>query len=277
MDNSLTVLVDNRAEEPLKSEHGYSILIEWNGKRVLFDTAEFDSLYHNTKQMEIPLDNLDILVLSHGHHDHGGNLAEVLEMNPGIKVYAHPECLNDRFSVHKDGKAPFIGLSEKDRKALLSLPDDRIVWCRDSVEILPGFRVSGTIPRVYGDEDTGGDFYTEKECLHPDPLYDDMSIWLDTADEITIISGCCHSGLRNTVDHILSISEKKNIRILMGGFHLLHAGEKRVSDTIDYLNNSNIRQLIPAHCTGEKAMKRFQEELSCKVTLSLTGLKVSLD
>ena len=276
MDDSLTVLVDNRAEEPFRSEHGYSVLIEWKGKRILFDTAEFDSLYHNAKLLGLSLDNLDFLVLSHGHHDHGGNIAEILEMNPGIRVYAHPECLNDRYSIRRDGKAHFNGLPEKARKSLLELPDNRIIWCRDSVEILPGFRVSGTIPRVYGDEDTGGDFYTDKEGRNPDLLYDDMSVWLETEDKISIICGCCHSGMRNTVDHILAISDKMNVRILMGGFHLIRAGEMRIRDTIDYLNNIKIEELIPAHCTGDNAMRRFKQDLNSEVTLSRAGLKVSL-
>ena len=277
MKNKLRILVDNRAEEPLKKEHGFSILLEWQGKRVLFDTAQEDSLFHNAKVLGISLDNLDALVLSHGHYDHGGNLKEILDSNPDIPVYCHPSCFTERYSLRSSGEVISVALSDRDRNALLNLPGKNLQKWESLVEVVPGFYFSGAIPRYYPDEDTGGPFYLEKDLLHPDPLNDDISIWLDHGKDISIICGCCHSGIRNTVDHIRKQAGKKGIRILLGGFHLLHAGEKRLNDTIDYLNSSPVESVYPAHCTGPAVIDRFEKELVCQVIPSYAGLQVSLD
>lgn len=274
MSNQLTVIVDNRAEEPYQAEHGFSLFIEWKGKRILFDTAQGKPLFHNAALLGISLEHLDALILSHGHYDHGGNIAALLKMNPRMAVYAHPDCLMDRYSLHKDGDIVPVNLSEKDRKALMTHPEGLLHWCREAEEIFPGLWISGTIPRLHQDEDTGGAFFREKEMVHADSIPDDISLCLEYEDQLSVICGCCHSGVRNTIDRILTIRDHRTVKFLMGGFHLVHAGEKRISDTIAFINAHHIGRIIPAHCTGKTAMKRFREELTGKVTFSQAGLKI---
>lgn len=274
--DSLTVLVDNIAEKPLKSEHGFSLLIQWKGKRILFDTAQYDSLFHNAAELGVSLEKLDALILSHGHYDHGGNLAGILERNPRMPFYAHPESLKDRYSRHGKDDVRRVSLSEKDRAAVLALPGDLYIPCSGATEVFPGLWISGNIPRVHQDEDTGGAFYLEKEAVHPDLIPDDLSIWLDHGEDISLICGCCHSGLRNTVEYIRQLSGGKAVRMILGGYHLKHAGENRISRTIEFINRNRIRKIVPAHCTGKTAMERFANELDGDVTFSRVGLNVPL-
>jgi len=70
---TLTVLVDNTATDGLSSEHGLSFWIEYNGKRVLFDTGQSDLVLQNAKKINIDLSQTDTIVLSHGHYDHTGD------------------------------------------------------------------------------------------------------------------------------------------------------------------------------------------------------------
>jgi 7,8-dihydropterin-6-yl-methyl-4-(beta-D-ribofuranosyl)aminobenzene 5'-phosphate synthase len=122
MNGQITILVDNRAEQPFVSEHGLSILLEIEQpgikkKRVLFDTGQGDALFQNAKTMGISLKELDALVLSHGHYDHGGNIAQILSMNPSISFFAHPDCLISRFSMHPGKAAKSVALSKDDKTA----------------------------------------------------------------------------------------------------------------------------------------------------------------
>ncbi len=67
----ITVLVENTAGgKGLLGEHGLSFLIEADEKRILFDTGQGLALNHNAGILNISLDNLDAIVLSHGHYDH---------------------------------------------------------------------------------------------------------------------------------------------------------------------------------------------------------------
>ncbi len=276
MSDQLTVLVDNHSSEPFHKEHGFSVFIEWGGKRILFDTAQGEALFHNADLMNIPLNSLDALILSHGHYDHGGNISEVLKGNPRTPVYSHPGALIDRYSRHRDGEIVPVHLEGKDREALKGLPGDRLILSSSPVEVFRGLGFSGSVPRQFLNEDTGGDFYLEPECLHPDPLEDDISIWLDHGSEITVICGCCHSGLRNTLSHIAALTGNKPVRNLIGGFHLLHASEPRMHSTAEFLRESGVGALYPAHCTGEEAADFFSRELDTAVVPSYAGIRLSL-
>ena len=58
-------------------------LVEYGGKRILFDTGNNpDILAHNAQVKGIDLSKLDFVVMSHRHGDHMGGLSYVLKVNP---------------------------------------------------------------------------------------------------------------------------------------------------------------------------------------------------
>src|SRR5450631_2093074 len=68
---------------------GYSALVEYGGKRILFDTGgQYRVFAENARKLKIDLKNLDFVVLSHRHGDHTSGLAYVLQQNPKVKIYA---------------------------------------------------------------------------------------------------------------------------------------------------------------------------------------------
>ena len=57
----------------LQKDWGYAALIEYGGKRILFDTGDNpEILAHNAKMMGVELSKLDFVVMSHRHSDHMG-------------------------------------------------------------------------------------------------------------------------------------------------------------------------------------------------------------
>lgn len=77
----LTIVYDNNAKNSLKSDWGFSCLIE-DSKKVLFDTgADSKILIYNMKQLNIDPKAIDIVVLSHNHWDHIGGLKGFLKAN----------------------------------------------------------------------------------------------------------------------------------------------------------------------------------------------------
>ena len=72
----------------LKRGWGYSSLIEYGGRRVLFDTGSSSAGFeHNVKSLGVDLENLDFVVLTHRHNDHTAGLGYVLRENPTVKIY----------------------------------------------------------------------------------------------------------------------------------------------------------------------------------------------
>lgn len=278
MTTTITLLVDNQAENGLKHEHGLSMLIEHQGKRILFDNGQGDeALFYNAQQLDIQLTDLDIIILSHGHYDHGGNLDTLLIKNPNAIFYAHPDCTQIRYSLHPNKAPRTISLPTKIMAAIEAFPQEQKRLISSATEITAGIWLTGQIPRISNVEDTGGPFFLDKEKIAADPLNDDMSLWIEKDGALTVVCGCCHAGLINTLTHIKNqFSQTMPIKNLMGGLHLLSANQTRINATIDYLNKQNITNIYPAHCTGDNAMLLLQEQLKNKVQIAKAGLKITL-
>lgn len=277
MVTTITLLVDNHAETELKHEHGLSILIEHQGKRILFDNGQNDALFYNAKKLATQLTDIDLLILSHGHYDHGGNLPRLLEINPNALFYAHPDCMQTRYSLHPDKAPRTISLSKSAMKAIKVFPENQKKWITKATEITPGIWLTGQIPRISEIEESGGPFFLDKVKKQADQLRDDMSLWIETEDGLTVICGCCHSGIINTLNHIKGqTGEGRIIKNLLGGLHLVNANQQRLKSTIAYLNKQNIETLYPAHCTGDKAIVLLKKQFKNKIQIAKAGLQLTL-
>ncbi len=272
----ITILVDDEAEHPYIPEHGFAALIEVSGKRILFDTGWGKALFHNAEISGISLSNLDGLVLSHGHYDHSGNLSKILSLNPGVSFFAHPGSMIPRWSLSPVKKPKSAGVSGKNRKAITGLSSSRLHWCKGPVEITTGVWITGEIERKNSFEDTGGNFYKNKIGTQRDFIVDDISIWIDGDSGLTIICGCCHSGLKNTLGQILASCDTPRINTLLGGFHLIHSKKERLEKTISFINRTGIERIIPSHCTGKAAVESFREHLDSEIISGSAGLQITI-
>ena len=88
IDTRIVTLVENTTKNPkLKPKHGLSIYIETAKHKVLFDLGSDNTYQHNAKELGIDLTAVDIVVLSHGHFDHGGALPGFLKINSKAKIF----------------------------------------------------------------------------------------------------------------------------------------------------------------------------------------------
>jgi 7,8-dihydropterin-6-yl-methyl-4-(beta-D-ribofuranosyl)aminobenzene 5'-phosphate synthase len=89
----ITILYDAFGKlSNLRKDWGYSALIEYGGKRILFDTGSNAEFFkHNVAALKIDLSHLDLVVISHRHGDHTSGLSYVLSMNPNVTIYAPSE------------------------------------------------------------------------------------------------------------------------------------------------------------------------------------------
>ena len=273
MSTKIRIIVDNIANEPYKSEHGYSVLIETNSQKILFDTAQGEAFLHNIDKMNIALDKIDYLVLSHGHYDHGGNISNVLSSNNDMIFVAHPNCTVPRYSIHEGKPVKSTALTQVNKKSIITRNHSKIKWSFNTTEVSDGVYVTGEIPRNSTFEDTGGPFYLDQDKKNPDLLPDDMALFIEEENELTLICGCCHSGLVNTMEHIKSVNSKP-ITTIIGGLHLLYATEERMNKTVDYLNSSEVKRVFPSHCTGEKQMIILKDKLNADVIIGKVGLEI---
>jgi len=91
--NRVTILYDAFGKSPAVTKAwGFSALVEYGGKRILFDTGgNADVFEHNVKALGVDLSKLDFVVLSHRHSDHISGLNYLLRVHPTVKIYTPAE------------------------------------------------------------------------------------------------------------------------------------------------------------------------------------------
>ena len=249
----ITVLVENTAQGAgVLAEHGLAYWIDWEGQRVLFDTGQGNVLAGNAYRLGIPLHDADVIVLSHGHYDHTGGLAEMLRNGRPVPIYSHPTAFDAKYARNRDGTAREIGIPVPVREALHRYAP-RVIMTESPTTIVKGLTVTGPVPRSTDFENTGGPFFLDAVCSQPDPLTDDQSLFFETKEGIVVLLGCAHSGVINTLRYIGELSGNKPIRAVIGGMHMVNAAPARIARTVEELRRCNLQLLVPAHCTGMPA------------------------
>ncbi|MCL6582691.1 MAG: MBL fold metallo-hydrolase [bacterium] len=258
----ITILVDNTpGRAGLIAEHGLSVWIEAEGRRILFDTGQGKALQENAHQLGIRLDETDMVVLSHGHYDHTGGLADMVRIAPRMRLVLHPDAVLSRYSLQPGRPPRSIGMPTESRSALEQIDrEQRLIWATQPLSYTSRIGLSGPIPRQipFEEDEAGGHFFLDPEGKRRDCLADDQALWIEAQEGIVICVGCCHAGLINTLSYIRRLSANSRILALIGGFHLLEADSSRLERTVEALSFLSPKVLIPCHCTGEQAIQRVR-------------------
>jgi 7,8-dihydropterin-6-yl-methyl-4-(beta-D-ribofuranosyl)aminobenzene 5'-phosphate synthase len=270
---SVTILVENTTPVPnLIGEYGFSCLVTVDGRSLLFDTGSDRALFHNSKALGIKLEEIEDVMISHGHFDHTGALLPLLEQYGKKKIYAHPRLLLPRLFPLNNGKLKEIG-SPFSHKELTQAGAD-FIFIDHFAQIWPGVYISGEIPRNNDFEDTGGDFRVENDGeVEGDKLQDDMALIIEHPEGLIIISGCAHAGMINTIAHAIRMTGRNKILAYIGGTHLFNASPRRIEQTVTALQAYAIEKLIVAHCTGFYAAARLYNELGSMVVKGEAGMR----
>lgn len=268
----ITILVDNRAAPGLMAEHGLSLWIETGEQRILFDTGQGAALVPNAWALGVDLAGTDLLVLSHGHYDHVGGIPHVLRRAGHVEIYCHPGVVMPRYAI-RDGQARAIHIPKESSAALDRFPEQCLHWIQHPLSLTENIGLTGPVPRECEFEDTGGPFYLDREGRNADPIEDDLALWIRTDEGLVVCVGCCHAGLLNTLQHVQRLNGGMRIRAVIGGFHLLNAGRKRLERTVTALLSLDPDQVIPCHCTGEHAAAFLLDALGSKGMPGAAGLR----
>jgi len=117
-----TILYDNETTDArLKADWGFSVLVDYDGHRILFDTGAYGPFQvANMKRLGVDPLSIEAIVISHEHYDHTGGLGAILDMGITPRVYipatfskAFKDRLNSRTKLIEvdDHTTVFPGLS----------------------------------------------------------------------------------------------------------------------------------------------------------------------
>lgn len=124
----IIVLVENTTTCDLEATHGLSLYIETKKHKLLFDLGPDQTVFENAKKKGIDLQEVDTVVISHGHNDHGGALEQFLEENDKAKIYIQERAFEPHFSKSGEDMVP-IGLNSdlKENPRIILLNGDFVI------------------------------------------------------------------------------------------------------------------------------------------------------
>lgn len=267
---SLQIIIDNHALGTLKHEHGFSLVLHDENETIVFDSGQSDFFISNARELNLNLDQANRFVLSHGHYDHGGSIAKLLDINPTLDIYYHPSATKSRYAIDNDDSR-YIGLSNEAIDAIRSYRKDKIHHLTGAIWLNSAIGISGEIPRKYKEEKMDPRFFVDELATIKDSVEDDIAMWVKGKDGLSIIVGCAHSGIINTVEYLMEYTKANTLDTLIGGFHLTNADQNRLDWTIAKLKELPFKRIIPAHCTGDHAANLLKEHFGDRVEQAAAG------
>ena len=245
----ITCLAENTAGRVCcGSEHGLSLYIETNGKRILFDTGASRLFAENAEKLGVNLAEVDAAILSHGHYDHGGGLETFFRLNDHAAVYANRNVF-EYFMNHER----YIGLDPKlyDRPRIRFVDDD--LYLSDWAE-LHTFREKKAVVPILPD----GFSVKRNGVLVPDLFDHEQYLLIHEQGKRILISGCSHKGILNIMDWCTP-------DVFVGGFHLFRLDIQKEGTELLKKTAAALLQYqteyYTCHCTGTEQYAILKERM----------------
>ncbi|MCC7251550.1 MBL fold metallo-hydrolase [Hyphomicrobium sp.] len=250
----VTILYDAFGKDAsVRKDWGFAALVEVGGKRILFDTGNDAATFvANAKAKGVDFATLDFVVQSHRHADHLAGLAEVLKVNPKVKIYGPKEgfgvygsSLPSSFYRKNEALPPeqryYDGKPPETLKFGTAWRDADIEVIDKTTEIAPGVWLIALV------SDQPGTLELKE-----------VSLAIDTPEGIVLVVGCSHPGIEKIVEAAAAINPK--IHYILGGFHLVNAKDEGIAKIAASLRDTwKVQNVAPGHCTGEATFAGLQE------------------
>lgn len=266
----IKIIIENTVfQADAKAELGFCAYIETkNHHKILFDTGQTGLFADNAKIFEIQIDQIDSLVLSHGHYDHTGGLQRFLLLNDHANIYVKEGYDSNKYN--KVGK--YIGLPKG-----IEIPPHRLHIVKETTEISEGVFISPKIT-IFDPHETHFTHLTIRngEDCREDTFDDEQYLAIVNNGKLSIISGCAHRGIVNTITSATQTFHLP-IDLVMGGFHTLHEDEATIHRLAEKLNALEINRIVACHCTGIDQYAQLKKEYHGDISYGHVGLNVEIE
>ena len=239
-DKSIINLYDAFGEdiEGLEKDFGFSCIVKFNGKTMLFDAGtNADIFKNNVESLNIDLRQIDFVIASHAHFDHINGLDYLLTINPDVKIYFPFDLFwgaNMPFDISGtdsavtsslETKMQYFGGNYKDYRFNQSgrFWNANIEFISEHTEIEPGISLIVTSSSNMGYFNKYPVLDACENCESPNARFNglkEISLSLKTdAGEILFV-GCSHSTVEKIIVEAKAYTANK-IDLVYGGYHLL--------------------------------------------------------
>jgi 7,8-dihydropterin-6-yl-methyl-4-(beta-D-ribofuranosyl)aminobenzene 5'-phosphate synthase len=272
-------VIPGKLKKPLVAAHGlaYLITLSQPGKvsRILMDAANAPlPLFNNLEALEYDINDIDAVVLSHGHPDHYGGLFEFLAKHTGapVPVYLHKDVFLPKMLVTPRGRiGPWVLALDQ-----LMAADAEIHQNQGPELILGQALLTGSVETTTSYEKPLPSFRRKVGDQEEQDLFPDEQAFVAHVEGrgLVVIGGCSHPGIVNMVKYAQKLTGIQEISLVIGGFHLTPHGEEVIQQTIGGLKELNPELIMAGHCTGFRALTKLAAAFPDNFMVSCVGTKV---
>jgi len=207
----------------LKNAWGLSIWIETINNNILFDTGgDANVLLDNISNLNLDIQKLSKIILSHNHWDHTNALDDILENHAGSpEIFVVKNDLEEFLKKYPAAKIKGVNSFQQ---------IDKDIW---------------TTGELIG---TNGNTLCEQGLL------------LVHERNLVLLTGCSHSGIVDMVKRTKQIFPDKSLELVAGGFHLGTKSIKEIAVISKDLKALKVKNIAPSHCTGDNAINYFRND-----------------
>jgi 7,8-dihydropterin-6-yl-methyl-4-(beta-D-ribofuranosyl)aminobenzene 5'-phosphate synthase len=264
------------------AEHGLamSISIKLNDTKhhFLLDTGGLNGTFiKNSENLKVNLEDIEKVILSHGHFDHFGGLMDLIpKLKDGAEIYLNPICFEQNQVVltakgvvipaeelgpnlrklEKEGKvlrtAKLPTLNKSQLFDLANQHNIKIIEINKPNKLYNGVITSGEIELFDEEEATKGIYLAKgRKELEEHTFRDETSLYINVQDKgLIVLTGCAHTGLINTIKHGQKLTGIEKIYAVIGGFHKEYESDENIRSAVEFVENLNPAVTCGMHCTG---------------------------
>jgi len=280
------LITEGNVTRGLLADHGLSFLLDVfeasNHHQILFDTGQVDAVVpFNIETLGICLENVEAVVIGHGHLDHFGGLLRLYReriVPRNVSLVVHPDVFSQRSVAFPDGRA--ARMPQLTRPPLNHL-GVRIQETKSPLLLASGLALlTGEIERVTGFEHgfPPGRKFEEGQIKLDTMIWDEQAIVFNVKNRgLVVVSSCGHPGIINTILYAQKLTNETKVYAVIGGFHLTGSlFEPLIERTVAEMKKLAPDVVVPCHCTGWKAINQFAKEMPKEFALNSVGTKYIL-
>lgn len=265
-------LVENKTEHTgMLAEHGLSIYIEADGKKILFDAGATDIVIHNAEVMGVDLSDVDLAAVSHGHYDHTGGFPAFCDINKNAKIYIHKNAFRDSYGFRNgepEDEKSGICWTEEECVAL----EERFIFTEGPAYITDNICITGTVPYAEGTNITENFYFKDEDSnWQKDDMSHEQVLVIRESDGLYIFSGCSHRGVISALEAGKSMFPGERVAVLVAGMHLYSASAEDRAYVVDQMAAEGLDKVMPVHCTGIKAICDLKTKLGDACVVAVAG------
>lgn len=270
----LNLVEDTAGARSCEHEHGLSFYIETKKHKLLMDCGATDMFLRNAQALGVDLTQVDTVILSHGHYDHGGGILPFAALNPAARIYLRTTAGEAYYHLTSSGEK-YIGI------------DPAVLCLKQCVMVEGDLKIDD---ELYLFTNIAGRKYPAKsnEKLKKkadgqwlqDTFDHEQCLAVTCGEKRILMSGCAHSGIVNILDRYRTLFHD-DPDVAVSGFHLIQREpySEEEEETIRRMARKLAEKktiFYTGHCTGQAAYELMKESMGDRLRLMHSGEEIAV-